>query len=241
MRRFISTRIDGAIRDGRYNRHTTVPLGTRFAESSRGAETALVKLAPAADLDPDPVNSAHRCWISLQRTVREQTLLTGLAIDRAGLKPNERSAAVVRADGTTAWYRTRSCSDEPLGTANVPLKVLIDPDPAIRAAGLTESFARDHELRLLHRASGFLTGDEFTSELNLLATVGEVFWTGACDDRKLRRELRAHDVYPQTIKVRGTDHDPAVLVKRYRDCGQTPVTLWIGRAGRRMFAAMTRV
>jgi SAM-dependent methyltransferase len=203
------------------------------------AGAAVIKLAPAADFDPATMGDVHRCWISLQGTVREQSVLIGTAIDRAGLEPNERSAVCVRTDGTTAWFRSRSAEGNDVQKVNQPLAVLVDPDAAIRAAGLTERFARDNDLRLLHHASGFLTGDQVTPHLNAIAVAGKVIWSGACDDRKLRREFRARDVFPETIKVRGTDHDPNVLTKRYRKCGQTPVTLWIGRAGPRVFAAIT--
>ncbi|QDT07251.1 hypothetical protein K227x_56770 [Rubripirellula lacrimiformis] len=143
---------------------------------------------------------------------------------------------------------------------------MIDPDASIRAAGLTIAYANRHGIRLLGKPSGFLTCDDppkadesatSTSPppddanrdsvngagANLavpnLAVVGQVVWSGSADDRKLRRELRSRNMYPETIKVRGTDHDPNMLSRRYRSTGDTPVTLWIGRSGGRVYAAIT--
>ena len=73
-----------------------------------------------------------------------------------------------------------------------------------------------------------------------MAVIGEVLWSGSCDDRKLRKELRRRGAYPAVIKVRGTDHDPAQLSKRYRKCGDQPVALWIGRTGSGAYAALTQ-
>lgn len=203
------------------------------------ADAAIIKLAPAAEFDPATIGQLHRCWISLRRTVREQSVLVGKTIDRAGLMPGQRSAVSIRSDGTTIWFRPQAIDDAAIETVEQPMRLLIDPDPAIRAAGLTETFARDYDLRLLHQASGFLTADTVKPAVSEIAVASEVVWFGPCDDRKLRREFRTRDVFPETIKVRGTDHNPSVLTKRYRKCGQQPVTLWIGRAGKRVFAAIT--
>lgn len=199
---------------------------------------AIVKLAPAADVNIDQLPPSHRCWISLQGRVREQSILCGQTMDRAGVKPGSRSALSLAGDGSASWYRPKTDAPE-IDTASEPQKFLIDPDAAIRAAELTESFAADHGLSLLHLPSGFLTVQQLDPSVSTMAITGEVIWSGVCDDRKLRRQFRTMNVFPQTIKVRGTDHDPNVLTKRYRKCGESPITLWIGRAGKRVFAAMT--
>ena len=129
-----------------------------------------------------------------------------------------------------------------MNASEKPLSVLIDPDPSIRAAGLTEAFAHQHGFKLLGPPSGFLTCEDaklITPTTATMAVMGHVIWSGACDDRKLRREFRSRGFFPETVKVRGTDHDPAALARRYRKCGEHPVTLWIGRASDRVVAAIT--
>ena len=207
------------------------------------ASSAVVKLAPAAEFsskERSELEESHRCWISLSGQVREQTLLVGDAITAAKLNPGLLSAVAVDADGSANWFApTRELQPPtPSDQASQPLSILVDPDPSIRAAGLTDSFARCAGLRVLGGPSGYLTGED--DDGLAMATVGRVIWSGPCDDRHLRRELRSRGFFPRVIKVRGTDHDPAVLAKRYRKCGDEPITLWMGRCGQRAFAAFTK-
>ncbi len=203
------------------------------------ANSAVIKLAPAARIEV-PLERSHRCWISLGGSVREQSLICGEAVDRAGADTETVSAVKVGHDGTC--HRFAAPRPDPFDAAEDSglQESLVDPDAAIRAAGLTEAFAEHHGLTSLSGPSGFLTGSAAdAAKLCHLSVVGIVRWQGTADDRRIRRELRQRDWYPATIKVRGTDHDPAQLTKRYRTCGERPITLWIGRVRGRVFAAMT--
>ncbi|TWT54240.1 hypothetical protein Pla22_18810 [Rubripirellula amarantea] len=204
--------------------------------------STIVKVAPATQVQDDEVSQAmHRCWISLSGSVREQVLLAGESIEVAGLKRGSCSAISISADGASHRFEPRCQEVGGVKYASKPLVWLIDPDAAVRAAMLTEAFARQHELAVLGQFSGFLTSDasSLPSDVRAMAITGEVLWIGSADDRKLRRELRAHDWFPQTIKCRGVQQDPAQLVRRYRECGSHPVTLWIGKQGKRVYAAIT--
>jgi hypothetical protein len=210
------------------------------------SSAAVVKLAPASKVPSGdlPPTEFHRCWISLSGSVREQSLLWGTALQRANLARGEKSALVLRSDGTATRFapEPRAATITPADFPGTPA-VLVDPNPAVRAAQLTEGFANENGLGLLRGPSGFLAGDEDLIEsigsLRPLSVAAVVKWWGSCDDRKLRKTFRGLNVFPQTVKVRGTDHDPAVLVKRYRQCGEHPIMLWIGRQGKRAFAAIT--
>lgn len=239
------------------------PAWDHVVRMIKDVAAAVIKLAPASEIPDGSLASdaVHRCWIELSGSVREQALLWGDAIDRAELARGERSAWMVRADGSVRQFApgSESVAGSGLGLSGSDARppaaagagaraltdrsVLIDPRAAIRAAGLTEAFAHRYQLAMLNGPAGFLVADRDVvardSELSELAAIGEVEWWGTCDDRKLRKAFRQRNVYPETIKVRGTDHDPASLVKRYRDCGERPVRLWIGRNGQRVFAAMT--
>lgn len=206
-------------------------------------ESAIIKVAPVANLDSlqiqrDASGDTHRCWISLRGSVREQALLVGESVALAGLPAGGTSAAIVAGDGSAVRFLSNDTAQPPL-LAQQPMEFMVDPDASIRAAGLTESFATKHNLHLLGSAAGFLTCDNDIRSIEKLAIVGRVIWMGAFDDRKLRREFRDRNIYPQTIKTRGTGHDPASFTKRFRQCGETPVTLWLGRSGARVFAAIT--
>ena len=222
------------------------PSWHQVSELVAGSAAAIVKLAPVSRV-PEvglPASEFHRCWIALSGSVREQSLLWGSVIERAGQVRGQRSAVVMRADGSFTWFAPEKGIESvaPRRCVNPPL-LLVDPSSAIRAAGLTEAFANQFDLSLLSGPAGFLAGEieleQVRGSIGSLGVFGTVRWWGTCDDRKLRKAFRARGVFPQTIKVRGTDHDPSLLVKRYRGCGEHPVTLWIGRHGKRVFAAIT--
>lgn len=210
---------------------------------------ALIKLAPATTIPQETLDEAsiHRLWIETSGSVREQDLLWGDLCDRANLARGSRSAWVVRADGGVDCFQSQLSTSLNVSSETDLRKLegawLIDPRPSIRAAGLTEAFATEHGCQFLAGPPGFLMSEpndhNGSAPLESMAAVGRVEWVSSFDDRKLRKELRRRNCYPQTIKVRGADHDPIQLVNRYQTCGERPIRLWVGRIGKRVFAAIT--
>ena len=201
---------------------------------------ACIKLAPAANPDVTQLADSHRCWISLSGSVREQTLLCGGVLANSELPASGRSAVAIKSDGSSHWFvATPEMVTQRAPITDKPQNWLVDPDAAIRAAGLTDAYAVSQQLSVLGRASGFLTGEKPPTP-EKVSISAEVLWSGSCDDRKLRRELRQRNFYPEVIKVRGTDHSPEKLTRKYRKCGQIPICLWIGRGKERVYAAFTR-
>ncbi len=204
------------------------------------ANSAIVKLAPAANVDVTQIGPHHRVWISLSGSVREQSLLCGEACSRFVASMASRSALIVRRDGSAARYFPQCDTTASATDCQLPRQFMIDPDAAIRAAGLTAAFANDHQLSTLGGPAGFLTGAEANAVPEGLGIVEPVIWAGASDDRNLRRELRSRNLYPQRVKKRGVDLDPGKLQQRLRRCGEQPASLWIGRTGHRQYAVLTR-
>ncbi len=221
----------------------------------------VVKLAPASIAPPIQRSDVHRVWISLASVVREQSMLVGDAVNRfrdaaqadtslgdpmmpswARCGAEDRSAAVVAGDGTVSYFCPGDRVDETDAVPSVgqPSGWMVDPDAAIRGAGLTQAFARDFGLGTLGGLSGFLTGDVDAGRAGGLAICERIVWHGSCDNRRLRRELRARNFYPWRVKTRGVSHDPNRLAKQFRDCGDQPCSLWMGRIGKRNFAVMTQ-
>ena len=205
----------------------------------------LVKIAPAARLDDH--DHYRRLWISWDHSVREQTLLFGDAISVAekslalSLPKGHRSAIQIDTHGTWRTY-TGTPAIGIAERSDKPLDWMVDPDPAIRASGLTESFAIRGRFHMLGGPAGFLTSHHRPdSKLCESASLQfeRVIWSGACDDRKLRKTLRSMNRYPWRVKTRGVSQDPNTLEKRYRSCGELPVTLWIGKGNHRQYAALT--
>ena len=210
---------------------------TRLMQRCAGG---LIKLAPVAA--PEPTIAAHRIWISLAGSVREQTLMFGKTIDHAqrdlgeSLSPDRRTAIVLR-DGRERGVFFGS-PDAKIADLDHPLDYLVDPDAAIRAAGLTAAFAERFSLHTLGGPAGFLTGIDAADAA--LAISERVIWSGSPDDRKLRKTLRSLDAFPWRVKTRGVAHNPNELERRYRKCGQRPVTLWIGKTSQRHYAVLTQ-
>ncbi len=212
---------------------------------------AVIKLAPMAAFDDEALPARyHRCWISLQRSVREQSLLSEAIVERHRMAVNGRSAVAIAADGSARAFAPDNSSEDKIKHPNKsafksvdqPDAFLIDPDPAIRAAELTEGFAEQFNLRMLGAASGFLTSTnsaDVDPTAAALSIVAPVVWWGACDLKRIRRELRSRDARATTVKVRGTDHDPAKILKPLKTTGEQPLTLWIGRSNQGVYAALT--
>lgn len=201
--------------------------------------SAVIKLAPAARV-PEDAPPGHRCWISLSGTVREQAWLHGGALERSGLAAGQRSAISLDRRGRAAQFAAPSDVSLNVTEVSQPLGWLIDPDAAIRAAGLTASFADRFALGAIGGPAGFLTAEQkLDDEVAAFAVVNRVRWRGSADDRKLRAAMRKLDARPVTVKIRGVDRSPADLVRRFRKSGRRPVKLWIGRTHERVYAAIT--
>ena len=228
-----------------------VPAWSDVASVVSKAPAAIVKLAPAADVDCSTLDRpSHRTWISLRGRVREQSLLAGDALTRAELSEDSRSAIAIRGDGSSQRFSVESQAavERRSMIASEPGDWMIDPDAAIRAAGLTDAFANANGLRVIGAPSGFLTtasgigglGAVGVNAIGLgMAIVARVEWSGSCDERRLKKEMRSRGVYPAVVKVRGVDRDPIKLTRTFRDCGDRPVTLWMGKVGKKVYAAWT--
>ncbi|MEO1530203.1 MAG: class I SAM-dependent methyltransferase [Planctomycetota bacterium] len=208
------------------------------ADLLRRCQGVLVKLAPAAELRDHPDHL--RVWTSLSGSVREQSLATGTVAARArelhAIHADSTRAAVVINNQAVATFDSGD-HDHRCECTDRPGEFMVDPDAAIRAAGLTSAFAHHFGLRSIGEPSGFLTGD--SANVEALATCERVLWHGSCDDRKLRRTLRELNAFPKRVKTRAVSHDANQLERRYRTCGERPMSLWIGRVGKRNYAALT--
>ncbi|MEM9365938.1 MAG: methyltransferase domain-containing protein [Planctomycetota bacterium] len=213
-------------------------------------EGGVIKLAPATNLDIDTNMNLHRSWISLGNQVREQDVVFGTCLENPSwhgtdLAANSRSAMMKRTRGSEwSLFSVRITSESIIALKEQPQAWLIDPDRAIRAAGLTIAFANEYDLQCVGGPAGYLTTDNAKAarKVQPYATVVAVIATLATDNRKLRRHFRSNRLIPQRIKVRGGSHSPDQLHKQLKpkldgssntpEWDGTPVELWIGRTGR---------
>ena len=149
--------------------HAFQPSWPEVSKMLERASGAVIKLAPASTIPEDriPPTEFHRSWISLAGSVREQSLLWGSAIDRASTSPRRvfRGGAAFGRQRRNFLLPARRPPRQPdrKGTdrpRDRPPSVLVDPNGAIRAAGLTDAFAARFELGLLSGPAGFLGGED---------------------------------------------------------------------------------
>jgi len=187
----------------------------------------IVKLAPAAALEVDPdanewLSTSHRQWISFDGSVREQCLLGGSTQTLAGVTAGGRSAVRLGREGLRYRFVVDAATvadlpalDRSVANASDPGDFIFDPDPAIRAAGLSACFATHNGWACLGGPAGFLCGDELPMQTGW----GQAFrtlWSGSADLRRIRKFLRTDQFEIGTVKVRGTSHDPAMLLRQLR-------------------------
>ena len=209
------------------------------------SHAAIVKLAPAAQIDSFHATRHHRQWISYAGSVREQSLICGACIATAGLTEGGCSAVRLFPGGSTAVYSPPKIPGHhrPLTVEAVPLKYIVDLDPAVRAAGLSASFANDHAFACLGDVSGFFTTDQwlFDRECGSRGLIQgfECLWSGPADMKQLRKVVRDLSLTIEVVKVRGTDHDPVNLQSALRSKAPgKPATLVIGRSTSGVYAVL---
>ncbi len=200
----------------------------------------IAKLAPAATLPEPFAQRVHRQWISLDGSVREQTLLSESLASIQTLRPGTRSAVRIFRDGRVECFRPDGYLCQKVPTANEPLTYVFDVDPAIRAANLSEACAAEQGWQLLGPPSGFFTSDEVPSRWELIQAFS-VLWSGPADTKTIKRELIRLGCRLAAVKVRGTDHDPVRLLKELSTPASTTnpaITLLIGRSNLGVYAVM---
>ncbi len=195
-----------------------------------GGRSAIVKLAPAARLDQDVrsdlasemLTESHRQWISLDGSVREQSLLCGSCVSSAGVALGGRSAIRVWAGGRRECFSIGAADalrlaerDRSIESITEVPPYLIDVDPAVRAAGLSSSIAAARGWSSLGGPAGFL-GCETLATDRTLAQVFETLWSGPADLKRIKRWTREQGLWVESVKVRGTGQDPAAWTKTLR-------------------------
>ncbi len=194
---------------------------------------AAVKLAPAAHL---PENWPPECeleWISRGGECRQLVAWFGRLAERPAAR---RATVVMSRPGQpvqTAQLVGQAMFHRP-GSAEAPRRYVLEPDPAVLAAGLSAALADRHGLAALGPWQGYLTGDEPIAVP--LAACFEVLATLPFDLRRLRGLLAARGVGRLEVKTRGVRHVPDEVRKRLRLRGDRAATLILTRVGRRVLA-----
>lgn len=199
-----------------------------LARSAGGA----IKLSPAAEIPPHWGSVGGREWISRSGTCRQQVVWFG-----TGTAAGTRAATLLDRDGRP--HTMRVSGDEiasHAAAATAPAEWIFDFDPAVRAAGLSQTLGERLGLACLGGPAGFFTAANLPDDRAEVAALYQPFrvlWQGPVDDKKLRRLLVEWDVGVLEIKIRGVDLVAEtlrrrLLKKRPREGGRS-LSLLIGR------------
>ncbi len=222
---------------------------------------SIVKLAPAADLTAEAggqelTRRHHRQWISLDLSVREQALLGGEAIEAAGVAAGGRSAVRLLRDGTLQRFAIGPHDVARLdqdaiccGATDLPPEWIFDLDPAVRGGGLSIALAEVRGLDAIGAPTGFFGSSSLPQDRSMMQCF-QTLWSGPADRKQIKQELRKNGWSLQSVKVRGTDHDPAQLQRALQPdqrraqrgdvsaANPLGVTLLIGRHRRGVYAVL---
>ena len=198
--------------------------GLPFLQKLRSeAVGGAIKLSPASDFEAhfdDPRLEIE--LVSLDGECKEATVWFG------------RAASCRRRATMLPVGATFSDHDGPDSTAALvaaPVDWLYTPDPTLIRAGLLDRFAVKHGLKRAGPGVDWLTGPELESPFLTRYAVQALL---PLDFKQLKRELKARQLVPQTIKVRGLDVAPEELRRRLGlDAGRSTTLLLYAPPGGR--------
>lgn len=197
------------------------PTGRRTSQlvaSDPGIETlsrllaaqpnAAVKLAPAAEVSHDWSRNAEREWISRGGDCRQQIAWFGSLATR----PGECAATVLNDQGIVldqlVGVRRETTVAERLGD------FLIEPDPAVLAAGLAGAMADVLGARALTPGGGYLTSD--APATRRLLTSYRVLDATSPRATSIAVAAAEHGVAVQAVKKRGLELQPERLLREIK-------------------------
>ncbi|MBT7255787.1 MAG: hypothetical protein HN882_12350 [Planctomycetaceae bacterium] len=184
-----------------------------------------IKLAPATQI-PEHWHSKMVCcqWIQSRGECRQQ-----LAIFSTSSQPRTTQAVGVAANGTAEWVfsvaqgKLHDSSD--VAIAETCKTYIYEPAPAIRAAGLNNSWAHQYQLDAIHRRFSYYTSNELLSPTG--GSRFRVIEEMTFDRKKIKQWLRVRHIGQLEIKKQGLRFSPAELRKQLQPHGDNRITLII--------------
>ncbi len=204
----------------------------QWLESSAGGA---IKLAPAAQIPQQWRDSVEQEWISRNRECRQLVVWSG----SLATVPGKRRATRISQAGESGEFEVdfyQGEADSDVDQAMAIEEYIYDTDPAIRAAGLTGSFANDLALRAFRTGSSYLTSGHKAE--HPLLTCFHVLKQLPLREKELAGLLREREIGTLEIKKRDLEIDPESLRKRLKLKGTNWATLLLTRIGKREVAIL---
>ncbi|MBX3412229.1 MAG: hypothetical protein KF708_05880 [Pirellulales bacterium] len=191
-----------------------------------------VKLSPAASLPGDWREVAEAEWISRGGECRQLVVWFGALASEPG------TCCATRIANGGAYETLRGPAAAVPQTATRIGRYLIEPDPAVLAAGLSGVLAEQHRLEGIEPGIGYLTGDVPVN--GLLAASFEVTAILPFQPKRLKALLRSRGLGRLEVKKRGVPYDPEELRRQLHVPGDEAATLIVTRFQGTVTALVTR-
>lgn len=181
-------------------------------ELRRQCPTGAVKLAPGG-VFPEAWEAEGECeWIGHHRQCRQLVVWFGGPAPREGTR---RTTVIETTDqGSVIAHSFQGSPTARVPTAVRPLRYVMEPEPAIKAAKLTDALGESCQLEMLDDAGGYLTGDHPCD--HPLFQVFEVLDVLPMDRKKLKRMIAERKIGHLEIKKRSVDVVPEILRRQLK-------------------------
>lgn len=208
--------------------------GPDVAAAWRDVAGGAVKLAPATSVPERLVDEVERSWVETRGECRQQVVWSG----SLALHPGRRSAVVLdRGPAPRIVLGPARDEDEPEPPQfAAPLEYVAEPRPAVYAADLADSLARELGATRLGPAAGYLTLAErrIDPAWQLFRTL-EVL---PFDRRRLKQAVRQRGWSRLELKTRGVKLDLARLAREWASLGDGGGVILIARLEDRVAAIL---
>lgn len=211
--------------------HAQPPLETLWT-LQQTHPAAAIKLACAARLPPAWQAPTEQHWLGSRGECRQLVLWCG----PLARWPGRRAATVVE-QGQPIRTVVEDLSEPPLWVEQ-PQTYLFELHPALRAAGLGPTLARQHALACLSDTGRFLTGTRAVHDP--ACTAYELLDVLPWDRKKVRAYCRQHRIGRVEIKAAGSGSDPQRLARELAGRGEAAATLLVVRLAGRWQAVVAR-
>lgn len=184
-----------------------------------------IKLAPATQVPEHWQNEMACCqWIQSRGECRQQH-----AIFSTTSQQRVTQAIGVSSAGTAEWVFSVASNNlrdrSNIAVAKTCQTYIYEPAPAIRAAGLSSSWAHRHQLEAIHRRFSYYTSNEPLSPSG--GSRFQVVEEMTFDRKQIKQWLKTRHIGHLEIKKRGLPFSPSELRKQLQPQGSNQITLII--------------
>lgn len=210
--------------------------GNRFSPNLQSVFDAVssqllaIKVAPATPVEDYFPDQMNREWIGDRRECKQQILWSGNGPEELVSRYGQRTATKVDRGHAVSYSASVSSNDRAVDVVDDVMNYLYEPHPTVLAARLTDSLAREFNLRRTAKEIPYLFADEIVR--HGLLTGFQVLAVTRLDMKTILQSLRHYDIGQLELKRRGVDQVTAGKFSKFKSFGDQQATLFLTRVGR---------